>query len=812
LIISFLSLVQAQNPVLRGLVIDAETKQPLPFVNITINEGLSGTTSDIDGRFRFIPKGEVRQISFSYVGYQTFVYQVNSSDDLKPFGMSQTIKLFPKAQQLSEIVVRAGDNPAHRLIRLAIQNRNRNNPEKIAAFQYLAYHKFYLTSENKPPSPDSIVATARDSADVELEKLLKAQHLFLTESVTERKFIAPSYNQETVLANRVSGFRNPSFASVATDFQPFSFYKDFLTFFNKSYLNPISQGSPEKYLFSMIDTVLALPDTVYIIAFRPLSNKNFDGLEGTLHLNTKQYALEAITVSSQASKEDFIHFKIQQKYEWIADSHWFPTQMHADFVFHKIRVGEQKALGIARSYLKDIQIKPPLRKRDFTEVTQAIAPDASQKPLEYWQTYRPEALPSRELKTYEYLDSLGQKLKFDRLVKIGEIISSKRIGLKKVDLDFNHLLRYNRYEGLRLGLGVVSNEKLNPHFSVGAYAAYGTKDGNFKYGLSATANLWQRFDLKLGGQYSSDVWEPGMSNFLSESAIFSSQNTRNALTERMDKIRQGEVFAYLRPLRHTRLRFGLNTRWVRPAYAYQFDLSTPEAPEPTLAENFRLAEFTVQLHYAFGQEFLKFGNRKIFIQSKYPLISLNFARAAKFLGGEFEYNKLEINALYSRMFRSIGTATLEVFAGQVLGDAPYSVLFNGRGTTRELPVVVNHYFQTMEMYAFLNDRYLNVFLTHNFGRLLFRPQTKWFQPELVLSQAMAWGSLQNPLRHLNLGFLTMEKGYYESGILINNLLRFNYLDVGYFGIGIGAYLRYGSYARDKFSDNVALKMTTTFSF
>ncbi|MCU0443826.1 MAG: DUF5686 and carboxypeptidase regulatory-like domain-containing protein [Microscillaceae bacterium] len=812
LIISLLCVAQTQNPTLRGIVIDADTKQPLPFVNITINEGLSGTTSDIDGRFTFTPKGEVRKISFSYVGYETFVYSVNSPADLQPFALNQTIKLFSKSQQLAEIVVRAGENPAHRLIRLAVQNRNRNNPEKIASFSYLSYHKFYLTGETKPTPTDSIVAQARDSMDIRAEQFLEKQHLFLTESVTERKYIAPSYNQEKVLANRVSGFRNPSFASVATDFQPFSFYQDFLTFFNKNYLNPMSKGSTEKYQFTMIDTVLALPDTVYIIQFKPLPDKNFDGLVGTLYLNTKHYAIEAITAASQTEKEDFVSFKIQQKYEWIADSNWFPTQMHADFTFHKARIGQQKTLGIARSYLKDIQIKPPLRKRDFSEVTQEIVADASQKPTEYWQNYRPEELSPKESKTYQYLDSLGQKYKFDRLIKLGEILSSNRVGIKKIDLDFNGLLRYNRYEGFRLGAGGYTNDKLSPHYSLGAYVAYGTRDGNFKYGASASFNLWQRFDVKVGGQYFSDVFEPGMSRFLSEKALLNSQGVRNVLTERMDKIRQGEIFAFLRPLRNTRLRLGVNTRWVRPAYTYQFALSAPEAPEPNLAENFRLAEFTAQLHYAFGQEFLKFGNRKIFIQSKYPVISLNYARGGKFLGGEYEYNKLEINALYTRVFRNLGTSTFELFAGQVLGDAPYSVLFNGRGTTRELPVVVNHYFQTMEMYEFLNDRFVNFFLSHNFGKLLFRPQVKWFQPELVVAQAMAWGSLQNPTRHRDLGFLTMERGYFESGLLINNLLRFNYLDTAYFGIGIGAYIRYGNYARNKFSDNTAFKMTTSFSF
>lgn len=69
------------------------------------------------------------------------------------------------------------------------------------------------------------------------------------ESVSELKFIAPDISEETVIASRVSGFKNPNFASLATDLQPFSFYKDNIKLFDIQYLNPISKGSLKKYSF-----------------------------------------------------------------------------------------------------------------------------------------------------------------------------------------------------------------------------------------------------------------------------------------------------------------------------------------------------------------------------------------------------------------------------------------------------------------------------------------------------------------------------------------------------------------------------------
>jgi hypothetical protein len=52
----------------------------------------------------------------------------------------------------------------------------------------------------------------------------------------------------------------------------------------------------------------------------------------------------------------------------------------------------------------------------------------------------------------------------------------------------------------------------------------------------------------------------------------------------------------------------------------------------------------------------------------------------------------------------------------------------------------------------------------------------------------------------------MEKGYFESGILINNLLN-----QWFFGIGVGAFYRYGPYSLNKTIDNFAFKFTITLN-
>src|SRR5690606_36349708 len=87
----------------------------------------------------------------------------------------------------------------------------------------------------------------------EIAKIFQGMHLFIMESVTERKYVRPNLSEETITATRVSGFKNPQFASLATDFQPFSFYSNSIRLFDIQYLNPISDGSLTKYDFTFED-------------------------------------------------------------------------------------------------------------------------------------------------------------------------------------------------------------------------------------------------------------------------------------------------------------------------------------------------------------------------------------------------------------------------------------------------------------------------------------------------------------------------------------------------------------------------------
>lgn len=90
-----------------GIIVDEETEERLPFVNVSIPESnpLIGTSTDEEGRFilKNVPLGRVN-IEVSYIGYETLILPEILITSSKTVNL--TIALKPMTTELSEIVIR----------------------------------------------------------------------------------------------------------------------------------------------------------------------------------------------------------------------------------------------------------------------------------------------------------------------------------------------------------------------------------------------------------------------------------------------------------------------------------------------------------------------------------------------------------------------------------------------------------------------------------------------------------------------------------------------------------------------------------
>lgn len=790
LVALFLTNYSFSQNLITGKVIDLNTKEPLAFANIIFNNNqLFGARSDIDGKFSFNSSQKITSLTCSYIGYKKL--SVEAEKVLKVHNII-IIELEPLTTELQEVVIKPGENPANLIIRKVIANKDNNNPENISSFKCTIYNKtIYDFRFNDSTSMDSI----------KIMRKLEGSHLMIMESVAERRFIKPDISEEIVTGTKVSGFKNPSFVSLATDFQPFSFYKDNIKLFDINYLNPISRGSLNNYKFHIQDTLFQKTDTVYVITFKPLPNKNFDGLTGMLYINTNKYAIQNVIATPFVTGK--LDLKIQQQYTFVGNKYWFPEQLNYVLT---IRDYPSKKIGLqanGRSYIDHIELNVLLDKKDFSIESVKLHNLASKQDSLFWANHRNEKLNIREANTYRVMDSIGEKNKFGNILLLLEKLTQNRIPVKFIDIDLSQTLVYNKFEGKRLGLGLITNEKAFTNLTLGVFWGYGIKDNQWKYGSKIEYDLSKKHELKISFMYQNNLIETGTYglNLLNQSGV----SLRNFIAYQMDKIQQNSFNIGFRALRYTRWNITLNNTKTIPQYLYEFQNNNQSI------DNYVNSDLTIDVKFAYKERIVNSLHQNLNMGTTFPVLYLLYSRGIKDLwSSSFEYNKVEARIEQSFFTKKFGTTNYRLEGGFADRPLPYGLLFTGEGSgVKSFPVNIKNTFQTMKPYEFLSDRYVNLFFSHNFGSLLFH--IKKFRPDITLHNNISWGNLSNSNSQKLIEFKTKEKGYFESGMQFDNILKINYVNLGYLGFGTGIFYRYGYYSNSNFKDNLAIKITMTYS-
>jgi hypothetical protein len=780
---------------IKGQVVEAGTDEPLAFVNIVVNGSISNyTSSDIDGYFYLQSPSKIETISFSFTWYETL--EVIAADAWDLFSMK--VELKPSVDQLGQVTILPGENPAHRIIRNTIKNKYLNNPKKIDSYKYKSYNKVVYDMK-----------TADSLTTEKLNKTFKGGHFMVMESVTEKKYKAPNFEEEIITGTKVSGFSSPTFGPLATDLQPFSFYEDLISIFDIDYLNPIANGSLNKYKYRIEDTILHFADTTFIISFQPKPKKNFDGLKGLLYINTNRFAVQ--NVIATPFEKGLIDVRIQQEYQLIDGKQWFPKELNFEFEMvsgpKDVPEGEEDfGLTISsngKSYITNVELDVALKNRDFGIVAVKLGDKANNQDSTYWKENRHRKITNQDSTTYVVMDSLGKELKWDQLLVLSEKLGHGKLPIGFMDLDLATTLIQNQYEGYRLGIGMSTNEKISKVFSVGGFYGYGLRDERVKYGGHFDVNVNKNHEVKIKAKYFNTIDEVGQ-NDLNQFAI-SKYGIRQYMANRFTSSKGGSMELGFRVMRYFKISLAAIQSDETALFGDLFG-SGPFSPV-----TYGLGELKIGVRFAFREKLVESLGQRLSMGSKFPVITFNYTKSERgLLNSSFSYNRYELRIEDQFKMKNLGTSKIRIDAGYIDEVLPYNFLFTGEGSQApKRPLLIANYFQTMTPYEFVSDQYVNVFFSHDFGSLLF--STKKFKPQIIIHQNVSWGKLSGANVHQISDYKTKEKGYYEGGLQLNNLIRINYLNLGYVGLGVGAFYRYGPYASADHLSNMAFKIGVTFS-
>lgn len=790
----------------RGTVIDSISRQPIAFVNVVLQDGKTGTSTDIEGNFSLkIPAEYTGSIVFSHVSYQT------RSVSLLFLEKNPVISLLPSATVLQEIAVTATkeENPAFRIIRQAIAHKKENNPDHLKSYEYISYNKF-LTTLSAPSQPtDSLIKKIKSKDSVKIKKerkkittfdsLAKTSHFFLSESVTQTQKINPDKEKEKLLALQVSGFKSPIFTNVATDYQPFSFYDDKIQLLGRDYINPIARGTFSRYDFQLRDTTYQGSDTIFIIKYQPKPKSFFNGLKGMLSISTDGFAVKNV-IAASADSLALTGVRIQQNYEKI-NEHWFPVQLNTDMDFYQIKLYDRYVRVQHRSFLKEIKIDPPLKASSFGDVKVELSLPKPQENKLILDQFRNNALDKKEIRTFSLVDSLTRKVRW--MDYVIEAFVTQALPVGPFELNLNKVLKANRYERLRLGGGLYTNNRFSKWLRLGGYAGYGFRDQQWKYGGDVRFNFNQNKDWFLQFSYAKDIYETGSSHYSREGQI-STENLRTFVSSQYDRIEfyKGEIGYRVMPDVH--VGFYVSRNEITPTYNYQLLFNNE------LINKFLITESGITIRYVHDESYMTLRGKKVFLGQKFPAFTFSIAQASPWFDAQnFNYTRLDFTAKQRISHRYGGRTRFFLTAGWLNGLAPYGKLYNGRGANLT-SYFADDYFQTMGLYEFTVSKYASLFLNHNFGNILLNK--KFSKPELVIYHNMGVGQLENAAAHSGLTFQDFSQGYFESGIGMNNIIRGNYFNIAYWGLGGAAFYRYGTYQLPTSRDNLFLKLSLSFTF
>lgn len=790
-----LSLQATLAQTISGKVINTRTKEPLAFVHIAVAGSARGATTDVEGRFQIQTRtGDT--LVFSSVGFEKRKLSLQN-----PANSLQLVELTEKPTELNDVVVRAGENPAWRILRKVIANRDKNDPENLSSFSYNSYNKFFadMVSITTPLAPDTSKA----------KKMYDNSHLLFFESYTKRYYKKPNQTKEIILGNRMTGIRDPFLSYIATDIQSFSFYAQFITIMDKQYINPVAGGFENRYDVVLEETIGHALDTTFIVSFQPLRGKTFHGLKGQLHISSDGYALQHV-MAGPDDDQALITVTIHHVYEK-AGSHWFPAQLNTELFCNEFGPRKRRLKYTGRSYITNIEIEKEIDNNIFGTLNVAIDPKANHRDNTFWEANRTDSLSGKDLNTFRLYDSLKPKQlnSINNIFKITEAIVTNKINAGPVYFPFPDLLRFNVYEKVRVGLGVQTGNAISKYVSISAYGGYGLNDRALKYGAGIQFNLPSRREIFLRLNWKNDLAEPGASQLL-KSPTLGNEIFRTWATSRMDSIENIKLEIGMRPLPFSELMLSIKQETRNPTYRYRY------AREATADSTFNLAEVAVAFRYAVGETLTQIRDTKIVTGVEYPQFYITVSKSiAGILNGEYGFTKIEAKIENRFRLRGFGTTLTCLQGGISSGNIPYPYLFNGKGSkfsgSPNGANYIGNHFQTMGLYEFVSDRYVYFFLNHNFGPLTSR-HNKTFRPELSFLQHIGYGTLKSAKTHEGLLFKTLEKGYLESGMLISNLLRFKYVKLFYLGLGGGVFYRYGSNALPKQADNFAWKLVLSGSF
>lgn len=730
---------------LQGRVRDAETNEPIPFVQIVFDGTTVGAETDMDGRFSISNNQGYTSVSFRMMGYESQKMKIQRGKTKKRV----TIKMVPRGKTLGtvEITAKKGKNkysrkhnPAVDLVRKVIDHKEKNRVEAQPRYRRDVYERLSMSLDDFNPDFEGKRLWRKLNF---LEKYIDETEFDATPIlvVSMRELLAEeSYRKSPKQLRRlVTGKRMEGLDEVLSDegideniramFNPVDIYDGDIELMLNHFTSPLSSVlAVSFYKFYITDTTFVDGQKCVELSFVPANQQSY-GFTGRMYVSLdpdSTFALTkyVMTVSPHVNLNFVRDLSIVQTFHRDSLGRYLPYRCDTygrmyiskhiqELYVHQMRVYTGYDLSDTVQMLPD-----SLFSRFETEVT------LPRKDLMRYKSEFAERRPVKLSAKETVLDSMWVELarlpEFKTIKYTGEVFTSGYIptahqrSKSKFDIGpvFN-ILSFNHEEGWRVRLGGMTKAELNPRNFLEGYAAYGFRDKRPKGSLTYTHTFDDKdrhsheapfSSFSINGIY--ELQTPGQSydNFDRDNIMSSSDKEMN-----VQYVAQGMMRLRKEWKSHVRFDTWLAARHYEPSGSlvylqYQDDGSLKKV------DFFTEAEWHVGM--SFTPNFSP-GTRRRETQSnlRKDAPSISIGHTVDLVDGVTWVHTTDFSAEKRIWLSSFGHIDAKLTAGAIWNRAPYTRLYIPSGNSSIW--VSNNSFNSMQPMEFIMDRYVAFFATYH---------------------------------------------------------------------------------------------------
>lgn len=748
---------------IRGIVIDKETKEPLPFVAIAFKGTSIGTTTDFDGKYELSSQFATETLEVSFIGYTTFTTTVKLGEkQLVDIELASEAITFDK-----EVVVKAKkkryrkkNNPAVDLMRKVIGQKKDNALSNYDHYEYDKYEKVELDINNitdkfkarKAFKKFQFIFDFVDTSDVNGKPYLP---IFLQE-INSKVYYSKEKKKkreyrEAIKATKLENHLDEESVTTIMDYlyDEIDIYSGNTILMGNQFTMPLSAIALDFYRFYIIDTMDYQGKKAIDMAFIPKVKGNF-GFNGNLYIaldTTYQLLKVKMGVVDDINLNFVQDLLIEQEFSPGPNGKYIISKdkIVVDYNLTKKGIG---AFGTRVAHYNNHIFNTP-QPDEIYDVPEFVIEKEGARKVEdnYWKENRPIALSENEEGVYHMIDTLQTVPAFKRALNIVSFLATGYTPVGKFDIGpINSFYGGNAVEGFRLRFGGRTNINFHPKLSLDAYVAYGFRDKEFK---GAATALWSfnensednpKHYIQAG--FTRETKFPGLKvDFISEDNVFLAIG-RRGIADRMLLYNSARIDYYKETRNNLTFHATVERLKQLPIGRLTFDF-TGNNGEPQSLEAIRTTEFGFNFRWAPNADYFQGKINRYPIFNKHPIFQFSYYGAPKgVFGSEYSYHQLRFGAFKRFYLSFLGFTNVDFEIGRIYGDnIPYTLLHIPRANQTLLYQI--RAFNMMNFLEFASDEYVKINFRHYFNGFIFNriPLFKRLKLREVVTLKMIYGGL-----------------------------------------------------------------------